>query len=228
MPIIWFLAGIFAGSVANALIYRLPIGKSWLTGRSICPKCKHELGVLDLLPLLSYIFLKGKCRYCRKPIGISYFLVELILGLVFVFLQNWVLAGLAFVTLVIAVMDLQSQLVSEWMILAGFLLVLPGHVWGAVLAAATIGLVWALSRGRAMGFGDIEIAGFLGLWLGVPKTMVFLWMAFVIGGLIGLICLIGHITKLKDKIAFGPFLLAGAWIAYFYGATIIKWIGILS
>lgn len=223
--IIWFTVGSFAGSIANALIYRLPIGKSWVSGRSICPKCKHELKPLDLIPLLSYLFLLGKCRYCKKSIGIRYFLIELFLGLAFAFLQDWHLAGLAFVSVVIAVMDWQTQLVSEALLLLGLLFVLPGHLWGALIGAGVIGLIWALSRGKAMGFGDVEIAGLMGLWLGWPKTSVFLWLAFVIGGLIGLIGLMSRISRIQDKVAFGPFLLSGAWLAYFWGDTIIKWIG---
>ena len=69
----WFVIGITAGSVANAIIYRLPRGIVWHKGRSICPNCKHNLSFLDLIPVLSFIFLGAKCRYCKKPIPWRYF-----------------------------------------------------------------------------------------------------------------------------------------------------------
>lgn len=218
--------GAIAGSVANSLIYRLPRSLDWVRERSHCPKCKHTLAGRDLTPLLSYLYLRGRCRYCHKNIGWRYFAVEIVLAIVGA-TQSWPILGLAFVSTVVAIMDWQTQLVSEWMIIVGvfFALFLPISLPAAALGAGIIGLFWALSRGRAMGFGDVEIAAWLGLWLGVSKTAVFLWVAFVLGGLIGLIGLISHISRIKDKIAFGPFLIAGAWIAYFWSDTILRWIG---
>src|SRR3989344_5493756 len=83
MGILWFIAGVIAGSAANALIDRLPRGESWVRGRSKCDSCKHELGFWDLIPLLSYLWLRGRCRYCRKKIPMRNFWVELGLGVGF-------------------------------------------------------------------------------------------------------------------------------------------------
>ncbi len=84
--ILFFLIGIFIGSFINLAIYRIPLKKNIFTERSFCPKCNHKLGFMDLIPLLSYIFLKGKCRYCKEKIEIKYFLIELLSGIYIVLL----------------------------------------------------------------------------------------------------------------------------------------------
>ena len=224
----WFGLGLgaIAGSVANSLVYRLPRGLDWWGGRSVCPHCKRVLSAWDLIPLLSFVFLLGKCRYCHKSIGFRYFWVELLLAFVGA-TQPLVILGLAFVSVVIAVMDWQTQLVSEWMLIVGVVLAafLNFNLPGAAAGAVTIGLIWALSKGRAMGFGDVEIAAWLGLWLGIPKIFTTLWLSFVLGGAFGVVVLFFKIKKLKSRVAFGPFLITGAWLAYYGSDTIIKWIG---
>ena len=82
--IFFFIFGAIFGSFINCLVYRLHSEKTML-GRSFCPKCKHTLGFFDLFPLLSYIFLKARCRYCKDKISIQYFLVELFTGIIFSF-----------------------------------------------------------------------------------------------------------------------------------------------
>lgn len=211
------MVGVVAGSVANALIYRLPRGISWWKGRSMCPECKHALAWYDLIPLLSYLFLKGKCRYCRKPIAIRYFLVELVMGIAFAVSGLSFLSCLVWVTVVIAVMDWEMGLVSEWMVVLWGLLVLWKGSWvGLGVGVIIIGGIWAVSRRRAMGFGDVEIAAVMGWWLGWPKIVVGLWVAFVGGAIVGVITK----RKLHGVIAFGPFLILGTWIAYLWGDKI--------
>ncbi|OGD08879.1 hypothetical protein A2397_05950 [Candidatus Amesbacteria bacterium RIFOXYB1_FULL_44_23] len=84
MEIILFLLGAMMGSAANALIDRLPRNESWVSGRSHCDKCKHVLNWYDLLPVFSYLLVKGKCRYCKSPIPPRNLLVEMFLGLAFI------------------------------------------------------------------------------------------------------------------------------------------------
>lgn len=221
-----FLGGAVAGSAANAIIYRLPRGLGWGKGRSLCPRCKHPLAWYDLIPLLSYLMLGGKCRYCHRPIPLRYLLVELVMAAGFAYLHSPIWAALLFVTVIIAVMDWEMMLVSDWLVGSWLVLVLISmnyelitmNLAGAALATALIGGIWAISRGKAMGFGDVEIAAVLGLWLGWPKTISALWLAFVVGGVIGGIRVIRGISGMKSQIAFGPFLILGGWLAY-----LIQW-----
>lgn len=227
---LWWLAGAVAGSVANSIIYRWPRRLAWIADRSRCPKCKHVLAGWDLLPLLSFVFLRGKCRYCRQPIGWRYLIVELVMAIGFGYLGNLgdlSVLGIWWITVVIAAIDWETRLVPE-VLVAGWALLSLGNlsrlsVLGVLGGAAVIGAMWGLSRGRAMGFGDVEIAAVLGWWLGWPGIIWALWVAFVVGGLIGLISLIRRMGTLKSQIAFGPFLVGGGWVAYFWGDKMRAW-----
>jgi len=88
-----FVFGLVIGSFLNCLIYRFETGGNFLKGRSFCPHCKHILAVKDLFPVFSFLFLKGKCRYCKKPISFQYPLVELFTGFLFVFIFNFVFSA---------------------------------------------------------------------------------------------------------------------------------------
>ncbi|MEK7504512.1 MAG: prepilin peptidase [Patescibacteria group bacterium] len=217
MNLFWFVIGITAGSVANAIIYRLPRGIVWHKGRSICPNCKHNLSFLDLIPVLSFIFLGAKCRYCKKPIPWRYFIVEMLSGLIF--LNFGFLGFMYWMMLIIAFMDWETMLVSDWLVIIwAILVVLNGgtSILGGLVGLGIIGIIWALTRGKAMGAGDIEIAAVLGLWLGFPKIITGLWFAFVIGGIYGAYLLLIKKAGMKSQIPFGPFLLIGGLIAYTY------------
>lgn len=227
-----FTLGAIAGSAANAFIYRLPRNISWFVGRSQCTHCKHELHVLDLVPILSYLFLGGSCRYCKKPIGIRYLAVELWIaaGFLLLFLTHGItefifLAIIFWVTTVIAVMDWETKLVSEHLVIIwGGVVILQGLVFGNLISISTligllvcvglIGGVWLFSKGKGMGFGDVEISVVMGLWLGWPKSALALWIGFVTGAVYGLFLLSSSKGTLKSEVAFGPFLILGAWMGY--------------
>ncbi len=222
---LWFLLGAIAGSVANAVIYRLPLGLSWKEGRSICPRCKHSLGWFDLLPLMSFLWLRGKCRYCHRAIGISYLLVELVLAIGFAYLHSPLLAAILFITVIIAAIDWETMLVSDWIVAAWLVLVLlMGQFnWvGLAVGVGVIGGIWAISKGKAMGFGDVEIVAVLGLWLGWPKILSALWFAFVLGAIVGVFKLLRRQAKLRSQLPFGPFLILGGWVGYMWGERIIR------
>lgn len=238
MEFFYFVFGAMFGSVANALIYRLPRNISWAKGHSICPHCKHQLKALDLIPLLSFLGLRGVCRYCKKNIGWRYFLVELFLAVGFVLLVgNPLLCGILWLTVVIAVMDWETKLVSELMVgLWGVLVILfrvthmgfdlQSMIIGLVVGVCVIGGIWAFSKGKAMGFGDVEIAVVMGLWLGWPNVTIALWVAFVSGAVVGVLMLIKKRThtNLKTEIAFGPFLVFGSWFAYLFATSVLRYL----
>lgn len=223
MTWVWLVVGAVAGSVANALIWRLPRGLPWRKGRSVCVRCGHELGWQDLLPILSFAWLRGKCRYCKQRISLRYFLVEVVLAGGFALLASPLLAATLFVTVVIAAIDWETQLVSEGLVVAWVPLVVWAN-WanlanwanwvGVGVGIGLIGGIWAVSRGRAMGWGDVEIAAVMGLWLGWPRVAPALWISFIAGAVYGLWLIVHSGKTMKTKIAFGPFLILGSWIAF--------------
>ncbi len=230
MQLLFFLIGCVAGSVANAVIYRLPRNISWVNGKSICENCKHTLTGKDLIPVISYLTLGGKCRYCRKPIGLKAIFLEIGMGLGFMFLGNSfsvqaiVLCAVFWITIVIAVIDAETKLVSEALVIAWAILIvvsniittgqITNNISGLAVGVGVIGGIWLFTKGRGMGFGDVEIAAVMGLWLGWPRIVPALWIAFVSGAAVGMMFLVRGKAKMKTEIAFGPFLLIGTWIAF--------------
>jgi leader peptidase (prepilin peptidase)/N-methyltransferase len=218
--------GAILGSVANALISRLPKDIPWSKGRSVCDFCKHQLSPLDLIPIASFIFLFGKCRYCKKPILVRNLLVEILMSVFFVlgYLSNLSYLGyvIIFASVVIAVMDWEVMLISDKMlwVLGGAVLLSGGDWRGALFGAGFIGGIWLITKKRAMGEGDIFLMGILGYWLGFNKTIMALWWAFVLGAAVSVVLMILKLRTRKDQIAFGPFLLIGAWIAYTWGCGV--------
>lgn len=230
------LLGAAVGSAANAVIDRLPRRESWFAGRSHCDKCGHELGVWDLVPIFSYLSLGGKCRYCHSPIGRRNLVVEIFLGVAFTvsYLSNLGILSyfMIWVTTVIAVMDWETMLISDWLVGSWFVLVLftmnyeliTMNLLGAAVGVGVIGGLWVLTKKRGMGEGDIGIAAVMGYWLGWPRIAPALWIAFVAGAAYGLWLLVFGRAKMKSQIAFGPWLIFGAWIGYVWGDKIIKYV----
>jgi leader peptidase (prepilin peptidase) / N-methyltransferase len=242
----WVMMGAFFGSAANALIYRLPRNLSWVKGRSMCPNCKHILAAEDLVPLLSYLWLKGKCRYCKKEIGSRYFWIELITAVGFGIIYATgsgnlarvvILSGMWWLGVIIAAIDWQTKFVFDGLVAALAVMavidrLMAGITSDAVLAGclgiligmAVIGGIWAVSRGAWMGLGDVELIAVLGWWLGAVKISVAIWLAFVAGGIVGVILIMRKKSKLKSEIPFGPFLISGGWAAYFWSERLLSFL----
>lgn len=230
--LIWLALGVIAGSAANAMIDRLPRRESWFGGRSHCDKCGHVLGFLDLVPVVSYLMLGGKCRYCHSPIGRRNLVVEILMGVGFalIFSIQYSVFSLAifWITVVIAVMDWETMLVSDWMVGLWFILIMFNvqysmfNIYGMLVGIAVIGGLWLVTKKRGMGEGDIGIAAVMGYWLGWPKIAPALWISFVAGAAYGLWLLVVGRAKMKSQIAFGPWLILGAWVGYMWGERMIK------
>ena len=235
-----FLFGLIVGSFLNCVIYRLEIGKSFLGGHSFCPYCKHELTWHDLIPVFSFLMLKGKCRYCQKPISIQYPLVELSTALLFVLIFNsqnlfntsYLLLTTCFL-IVIFVYDLKHYIIPDKVIfpaiLTSFLFLLttnsllPNTILSAFGASFFFLLIYLISQGQWMGFGDVKLSFLMGLHLGFPNILVALFSAFFTGAIIGLILIVQNKKTLKSMVPFGPFLVFGTFLAMLYGEPIINW-----
>ncbi len=235
-----FLFGLIVGSFLNCIIYRLEVGKSFLGGHSFCPYCKHELVWHDLIPVFSFLMLKGKCRYCQKPISIQYPLIELTTAILFVLVfnsQNLLNTGYLLLTtsflIIIFVYDLKHYIIPDKVIfpaiLTSFLFLfttnslLLNTILSAFGASFFFLLIYLISQGQWMGFGDVKLSFLMGLHLGFPNILVALFSAFFTGAIIGLILIAQNKKTLKSMVPFGPFLVFGTFLAMFYGELIINW-----
>jgi leader peptidase (prepilin peptidase)/N-methyltransferase len=224
-----FILGAALGSFINVLALRLPLGKS-LMGRSHCDHCQRQLGVGELVPILSFIFLRGRCLSCRKPIPWSYFLVEVLTAIIFVaFASHFKLEFsfyhvLIFFTLfliiTLSLSDMVYQVLPDellLLVLASGLLAnyqnLVSYLGGALIVALIFWLIHHLSNGRAMGFADIKYVFVMGFWLPLPSLLLALYLAFVVGGVVSLFLVLTKKKTMKSVIAFGPFLSVGFLVA---------------
>ena len=245
-----FILGINLGSFINAFNYRLYVGENILKGRSHCPKCQHILTWRDLIPLFSFLSLKGKCRYCHQSISWHYPAVELSAGLllliIWIFSANYVLASfyslIFLILLTLAAFDLKYYLIPDSLLLGCLAINILFWIWqtykfsgnwlgvsmkSGVMAGALgfvfLGLIYILTRGRGMGFGDVKMIFVIGLIIGWPNIIPAVFLSFFIGAIIGL-ALVGIGRKnIKEALPFGPFLFLGGLISALWGAQIINW-----
>ena len=206
-----FLIGLMVGSFVNVLADRLPRGESVLWGRSRCDHCKKTLRWYELVPVVSYIVQFGRCRRCHKRLSVQYPVIELATGIGFTLLHSLPLYLLFISLLVIFIADFKYQIIPDSMIVLGIL----AAVWKGAYLVPAIGsfaflyLLWAVTRGKGLGFGDVKFAFLMGLLLGFPGVIIAFYVAFLTGALTGVILMLGRYKTWKSKIAFGPFLVLG-------------------
>jgi leader peptidase (prepilin peptidase)/N-methyltransferase len=236
--IITFLFGLCIGSFLNVLIYRLPLEMSVSKGFSMCPDCNHRLHWQDLFPVFSWLFLRGRCRYCQKPISPRYMAVELLTACLF--LAVWFAYGLTWATIgnmaVVAILipvifiDAKHMIIPNELPIAlvvvgiYFCIMVPepgliARLIGVVVIAVPLSLIALVSGGRAMGGGDIKLMAAIGLCLGWQMTLI----SFIIGTFVGCIFAVVIQRKLGGQVAFGPYLAAGIIFCLFFGGYILDW-----
>ncbi len=236
------ILGLVIGSFLNVCIYRIPKEESIAFPPSHCAKCQHNLSPIDLVPVFSYIFLRGKCRYCKEKISIRYPLIESLNGILYLIL--YLKFGLTLIALkycilvslliVIGMIDYDTQFVFTSTtifggIIASIFIVIQAIeyrsgtidlILGGAIGFGIIGLIVFLTKG--MGEGDIEIATVCGLFLGVKGILLGLFLAIILGGIVGIIILALKLKKAKEKIAFGPCIAIGSLISMLWGVEILK------
>jgi leader peptidase (prepilin peptidase)/N-methyltransferase len=236
--------GLFVGSFLNVCIYRLPLGRTVLWGRSHCPHCNRQIRSWENVPIVSWLALGGRCAGCHAPIGIQYPLVELVTGALFagaawLYGPTWLLVPrLLFVCamVVLFMIDLQHRILPNLITLPGivvglvFSLFLPPGLRDAVIGAAACSLLLfamgeAVSRvlgKEALGFGDVKMIAMMGAFLGWQLTLVSLFMASFLGSVIG-IGLVA-LTRNRDyEIPLGSFLALGALASAAVGQPLLDW-----
>lgn len=231
-----FLYGIVVGSFLNVCIYRLPKEESLVKGGSHCMSCGEKIKKYDLIPVFSWLILRGKCRNCKAPIAWRYPLVESLNGIMwclcflrFGFEWHTVFAMLLMSALIVVFfMDLDTQLISNYVVIfIGILAVgdyfvlssvtIPQRLIGAVVISAPFLIINLASKGRAMGMGDVYLMIAAGLFLGVKATLVAGLFGIVLAAIFGMI---NKYIKGESRFAFGPYLSLGIAISAFYGVEI--------
>ncbi|MDF2909131.1 MAG: prepilin peptidase [Sporolactobacillus laevolacticus] len=242
------LFGVVLGSFFNVVGYRILNNESILFPRSHCPHCKQAIRAYDLIPIISYLFLKGKCRKCRHRISLIYPVVEASTGILFLctflrattledLIAQWLLITLLMITLVT---DLNKMIIPNQLILSFFIifvlfrLVIPLTPWWDSILASTLICIFltifaSISKG-GIGGGDIKLLTVVGILLGTKQLIIGLILAFLSGALI---CGSARILKLLKKdqlIPFVPFIAIGLISALFFGDLlfIYYWEAILA
>ncbi|MFM5180583.1 A24 family peptidase [Aeromonas veronii] len=265
-----FLFSLMIGSFLNVVIHRLPImlEREWqaeyrgyfspdeeattperynlMVPRSACPHCGHAITALENIPLLSWLWLKGRCRDCQAPISARYPLVELLTALLSLavamvitpgwgtlaaLLLTWVLVALTFIDLDKMLLPDQLTLPLLWggllFNLAGGFIPLADAVIGAMAGYLVLwSLYWAfklLTGKEGMGYGDFKLLAALGAWLGWQALPIILLLSSLVGAVIGISLIALQKHHQGKPIPFGPYLAIAGWIALLWGDTITRW-----
>lgn len=241
--------GLLVGSFLNVVIHRVPRKESVVSPRSRCPGCGNALAARDNIPVLSWVLLKGRCRTCAEPIAKRYPLVEVVTAVLFAATALRLgadaalpafLVGVAGVIAISAV-DLElfivpNRILYPTLFAAAPLLLAAAATegdWDRVKTAAIGGalgwgllLVVHLISPAGMGFGDVRLAGLLGMllgWLSIGHVLVALFLAFLTAAAVGVLLIAVGVKGRKDKIPFGPFLATGAMLALLFGGPMLEW-----
>jgi leader peptidase (prepilin peptidase)/N-methyltransferase len=246
LTLISIIFGALVGSFLNVCIVRLPKEESIITPGSHCPHCKKAIKFYDNVPLVSYLLLNGKCRYCKKTISFQYPLVEGITALSSLSLFMRFGPSLSYLIyfvfvaalIVITVIDLYHQIIPDVISLPGIgvgLLasLIFSHIAfldsliGVILGGGSLFLVatlyqWFFKR-EGMGGGDVKLLAMIGAFLGWKAVILTILLSSLIGSIIGIIIMVLKGKDFKYAIPFGPFLSLGAVIALFFGNHLINW-----
>ena len=239
------LLGITIGSFLNVCIHRIPDKKSIAYPSSHCTHCGQNLGVLDLIPIISYVILRGKCKYCKSKISLQYPLVELSNGGLYILIYHFVgfsISTMAYfvlfsILLTVTIIDARTMHIPNPIILFGFsigliyrlisaiyhqdLTIIAQGIIGMFTGVAIIGGIILFSilvfKKEGMGMGDLKLLGMIGLFVGSIYTLYTILFAVLLGGFYAVIILL---KKEEEFFPFGPFLAAGTLIALLWGDSL--------
>ena len=243
------LFGLVMGSFLNVCIDRLPRNESVVSPPSHCEACQHRLGLKDLIPVFSYLRLRGRCRYCQAAVSRKLLWVELAAGLIFAFLywhyglspELGIMAFYACLFIVVFVIDLERELILNKVVypamIVALLLALVPQPWltrwivvnGVANAALGGGVGFAMflviamvSRG-GMGWGDVKLVALIGLAVGFPLVLFSIILGAVLGSVVAVALVIAKKRTFKETLPFGPFLALAAMITLLWGSDVLSW-----
>jgi leader peptidase (prepilin peptidase)/N-methyltransferase len=241
-----FIFGMMIGSFLNVCICRMPHDESVISPPSHCPQCSYQIRWYDNVPLLSYLLLQGKCRGCGAHISLQYPLVELLNGILTLFLFLRFGPTLVFAALflfcsalvVVTFIDIEHQIIPDEISLTGIVIgfvlsfFLKGHNWlnsllGILLGGGSLLLVaysyqWLTGK-EGMGGGDIKLLAMMGAFLGWKAILFIIFSGSLVGSIVGVSIMLFQKKDSKLAIPFGPYLAFGAVLYIFYGQTLIRW-----
>ena len=284
-----FILGACVGSFLNVISDRLESGKSIIFGRSHCESCKNKLYARDLIPVFSFLFLKGRCRYCKEKLSYTYLVSELLTGSVFVYTAiylnlirdfnnfsvfSYIYLIIVFSAYIIVLLsDFKFRLIPDRVVIPIILLIfgvlifngfftyfstysrlkadplgiylikvgymknimfpiITGTLYAIISSFIISSFFWFLifiTKGRGMGFGDVKLGFLIGLFNGWPNNILAIFLGFLTGAVFSLILILFGKKGMKDTIAFGPFLILGSFISFFWGSQIVRWyLGLFS
>jgi len=245
--ILVFVFGLSAGSFLNVWLWRIRENISIVRGRSICPHCRHQLAWYDNIPLISFFRLGRKCRHCQALISWQYPMVELVMGILFLFVACWHVGEEIFVT---------PEMISEWVIIFFLVFIfiydlkykeildvatiplavivylltiaMGWYTWQNLLLGVVIGggfflLQYLISKGKWIGGGDIRLGVLMGAILGYPTIIFALGLAYVLGAVVSLFLIAIKKKTMGEETPFGTYLVAATFVAMFWGEQIVTW-----
>lgn len=238
ISIVLFMMGAIAGSFMNVCIYRMPRKESIITPRSHCVSCGKPIPWFDNIPILSFVFLLGKCRSCKARISFTYPVVEALSGSIAVFLfLRFGLAGKFFILwilfsalTVVSFIDLRIREIPDEITLSGIVLGLAvgsppflDSLLGVIVGGGSIYLLGLLGgfifKKEAMGGGDVKLLAMIGAFLGWKLTLLTFFLAPLFGSVVGIAV---KIRKGDEVIPYGPHLSLAAFVAVLYGEEILN------
>ena len=231
------------GSFANVCIYRLPLDKGVVSGRSYCPKCKKQITWKDNIPIISYFLLNGKCRKCKKPISSQYALVELLSILFFTVI--YFLYGITLTTLLLMILSLSFIIIffidlkhfiipneiTFSMMALGFLKsfdpnlnsLFPNYINSLIGGLLGYGIIWSIiyfykqvRKKEGMGLGDAKLFGVIGFWFGWIAIPFIIFLSSVIALLSVVPSLLKNSKSMSSQIPFGPYIIIGTLVYLFF------------
>lgn len=238
MYVLIFLYGIIIGSFLNVCIYRLPKKEDIVVTRSHCMQCGYQLKWYDMIPIFSYLFLGGKCRKCKCKLSIQYPLTEAVNGILYLLifgvygftLTSVIYCLMTSALLALAVIDARTMEIpfgiNVFLFVLGVLRVFtdgsnwPLYVIGCFAVSVPFGLLYVLSKGRAIGGGDVKLMAAAGLILGWKLILLALALGSIIGSVIHILRM--KLTHANHQLAFGPYLAIGIFLAAMWGDTWIR------
>lgn len=248
--ILFIVIGLCLGSFLNVVVYRLPRKLGFISGRSVCPHCNIEIASYDLMPVFSYLALRGRCRHCRNGISIKYPIVEALFAVIVVLLGSNLLLSydlisvgfailIAFVFMAIALIDFEHYVIPDkllfFLILVAtafgllekinissqYLSILSFNhlLWGLFFSGGAY-LLWAISKGQWLGFGDVKYLFVLGLIFGIGSLPI-VYGAIISGAIVGVVLMLSGRLTAKSQLPFGVFLSSCAIIYLIYGWRLV-------
>jgi len=235
-----FIFGLSVGSFLNVVICRLETKETIISNRSYCPQCRAVLKWYDLIPVLSFLFQKRRCRYCKKKISWQYPVVEIATGLLFLLIFNlqFTIFDLIYYFIIISfliiifVYDLKHYIIPNKIVYPGIVISLLYLLFviqdsfflyflSAFIASGFFLALVLVSKGKWMGLGDVKLAFLMGLILGWPNIFLALFLSFLSGAVIGVGLIFFGKKGFKSQIPFGPFLAGSTILVMFYNLYLI-------